>query len=347
MSFPADHLTALSRAIETVRDGDADAIHDMRVATRRVREALPLLRTQSDEHTEELRLVFRKVGRALGGARDGDVALGLLDQMEQRRPAVGTAAAAMRRDIERERLAKRSKLVKVVESTDFHEAVAELLHQVVAHGWRAMLQRRPFKRGWEGLLRQRMIDRAAMLRHRIDRAAGVYFPKRVHAVRIAAKKLRYALEIADATGLCQSGDAIEVLKETQDTLGYVHDCHLLIRRLAELETDEGTDCNTRDLLVEALESDVQEFHRRYLSQRDRLRQLADTADAAATNIPEGGHITAGLLVATTLIVPLTLLVVNGARRPARNPKPTALGALDRFNGDVTRVKHVRHMRSLP
>ncbi|PYR56807.1 MAG: hypothetical protein DMF91_21060, partial [Acidobacteria bacterium] len=167
MSFPADHLTALSRAIETVRDGDADAIHDMRVATRRVREALPLLRTQSDEHTEELRLVFRKVGRALGGARDGDVALGLLDQMEQRRPAVGTAAAAMRRDIERERLAKRRKLVKVVESTDFHEAVAELLHQVVAHGWRAMLQRRPFKRGWEGLLRQRMIDRAAMLRHRI------------------------------------------------------------------------------------------------------------------------------------------------------------------------------------
>jgi CHAD domain-containing protein len=347
MSFPADHLTALSHSIETVRDGNADAIHDMRVATRRVREALPLLRTQSDEHTEELRLIFRKVGRALGRARDGDVALSLLDQMEQRRPAVGTAAAAMRRDIERQRQAKRRKLVKVVESTDFHEAVADLLRQVVSHGWRAMLQRRPFKRGWEGLLRQRITDRAAMLRGRIDRAGGVYFPKRVHAVRIAAKKLRYALEIADETGLCHSGDAIEVLKETQDTLGYVHDCHLLVAGLAELDSDEGTDCNTRDLLVEALEGDVQEFHRRYLSQRNRLRQLADAAEAAAAKIPEGGHLTAGLVVATTLIVPLTLLVLNGARRPAGDSKPTALGALGRFNGDVTRVKHVRHMRSLP
>src|SRR2546430_1933265 len=143
MTFPADQLAALTHLIDTVREGDAEAIHDMRVATRRVREALPLLTSPSDEHTEELRRIFRRVGRALGRARDGDVALGLLDQMEQRRPAVGPAAASMRRVIEPERQARRRKLVKVVESTDFHDAVAELLHQVAAHGWRAMLQRRP------------------------------------------------------------------------------------------------------------------------------------------------------------------------------------------------------------
>jgi CHAD domain-containing protein len=286
MTFHADQLTALSQLIETVRDGDADAIHDMRVATRRVREALPLLTFQSDEHTEELRRIFRKVGRALGRARDGDVALGLLEQMEQRRPGVATAATAMRQVIERKRLAKRRRLVEVVESADFHDAVAWLLHQASAHGWRAMLQRNPLRSGWEGLLRQRITSRAATLRRRIRRAGGVYFPKPVHAVRIAAKKLRYALEIADESGVCRCGDSIELLKETQDTLGHVHDCHLLIKHLADLEADEEAGCDTRAPLVDVLEADIQEFHQRYVSQRDRLRQVADAADACAAGKPE-------------------------------------------------------------
>jgi CHAD domain-containing protein len=290
MTFPADQLAALTHLIDTVRDGDAEAIHDMRVATRRVREALPLLTSPSEEHSEELRRIFRRVGRALGRARDGDVALSLLDQMEQRRPAVGPAAAAMRRDIEPERQARRRKLVKVVESTDFHDVVAELLHQVAAHGWRAMLQRRPFKRGWEDLLRQRMAERAAMLRHRIDRAGGVYFPKQVHAVRIAAKKLRYALEIADARDVFHCGDAIDRLKETQDTLGHVHDCHLLIERLADLDPGEDTGCDTRALLAEVLEADIREFHQRYLSQRDGLRQVADTVDRCVSEKPPAGGV---------------------------------------------------------
>jgi CHAD domain-containing protein len=325
MSFPADHLTALSLFVDTVRDGNADAIHDTRVATRRVREALPLLPSQTDGHTDALRRILRKVGRALGRARDGDVALGLLQHMARRRPAVGPAAAAMRLSVERERLAERRRLVKVIESTDFHDAVAELLHQVVAHGWQVILHRRRFKAGWERLLGHRITHRASTLRRRIDRAGGVYFPNRVHAVRIAAKKLRYALEIADAAAVWRCAPAINLLKETQDTLGHAHDCQLLIERTAARETGERASGDTRDLLAEALEADVQAFHRRYLRQRDRLRRLAGAAEARASDPPQGGHFTqTGLLAAGTLIVPLALWFMSGGRRSARDTRPRPL-----------------------
>jgi len=231
----------------------------------------------------------------------------------------------MRLSVERERLAERRRLVKVIESTDFHDAVAELLHQVVAQGWQVILHPRRFKRGWERLLRQRITHRAVTLRRRIDHAGGVYLPKRVHAVRIAAKKLRYALEIADEAGVWRCGPAIALLKETQDTLGHAHDCQLLIERTAARDTGERASIDTRDLLAEALEVDVQAFHRRYLRQRDRLRRLADAAEARAADPPQNGHLArTGLLAAGTLIVPLALWLTSGGRRSARDTRLMSL-----------------------
>src|SRR5688572_4818624 len=79
-----------------IRDGDADAIHGARVATRRLRAALPILTGGSARRGEGPDEVIKTAGRALGKARDVDVAIELLDELERRSPEAAPAAATLR-----------------------------------------------------------------------------------------------------------------------------------------------------------------------------------------------------------------------------------------------------------
>src|SRR5512136_1233420 len=78
-------LAALVQEIDGVRRArDIEYIHRMRVATRRLRSALPLF----GEQITEKRSIFwfkriRKLTRALGEARDTDVQIQHLDELQQ------------------------------------------------------------------------------------------------------------------------------------------------------------------------------------------------------------------------------------------------------------------------
>ena len=88
--------TLLLRQIEkfqellpAVRDGGSTAIHDARVATRRMRELVPLVvggLMPSD--TERLDRTLRKATRRLGRARDREV---MLETLAAREPAARSA----------------------------------------------------------------------------------------------------------------------------------------------------------------------------------------------------------------------------------------------------------------
>src|SRR5205807_6865528 len=57
-----------------VRAGDPDAVHDMRVATRRIRSTLRTFRKLLDaDRTEPLRAELKWLAGLLGAVRDGDV----------------------------------------------------------------------------------------------------------------------------------------------------------------------------------------------------------------------------------------------------------------------------------
>ena len=63
------------------------------------------------------------------------------------------------------------------------------------------------------------------------RAFGAMYLPRItcaHNARIALKKFRYAVEIADATGLVPAQRAIRELKKGQDVLGELHDRQELV-----------------------------------------------------------------------------------------------------------------------
>jgi CHAD domain-containing protein len=66
---------------------------------------------------------------------------------------------------------------------------------------------------WRRDLRYTLRDRARMAAEAVDHATGVYFPRRAHAARIAIKKLRYAMEIAEQTATANLEGAIRELKK--------------------------------------------------------------------------------------------------------------------------------------
>ena len=134
----------------------------------------------------------------------------------------------------------------------------------------------------------RAARRAERLRAAIENAAGIYLPDRLHEVRIAVKKLRYALEIARELSGSRATARIRTLKRAQDLLGRMHDLEVLIARTRAVQGRAGAP-NLRlsadlDRLVRRLETECRQLHGRY------MREASVTARSAimSTRAPRHG-----------------------------------------------------------
>ena len=83
-------LHSVMSEMKGVREGKADAIHDARVGTRRLRELLPLV--LDDDRLQDTRRQFRTAGRTLGQSRELDVSLELLGRAVELAPSAGARA---------------------------------------------------------------------------------------------------------------------------------------------------------------------------------------------------------------------------------------------------------------
>ena len=69
-------------------------------------------------------------------------------------------------------------------------------------------------------------------------AAGhMYSPEQLHQVRIAAKKLRYAMELAFDGGVKSAAAPVRAVKRAQDTLGRLHDLQVLQSHVAAVQAE--------------------------------------------------------------------------------------------------------------
>jgi CHAD domain-containing protein len=122
--------------------------------------------------------------------------------------------------------------------------------------------------------------RAARLAAAIQHAGGLYLADRLHAVRVAAKKLRYALEIERELKRSKSTARITQMKRLQDLLGRMHDFEILIDRTrkvqAELAASDRKLTTELDTLIRALEGECRTDHARYMRRRASILKLCET-----------------------------------------------------------------------
>ena len=97
MSLLREEVATLESYLSAVRDGDPEVIHQARVATRRIRELLPLTAEgRRSDTVDELADEFRSVGRSLGAVRDADVQTALLRSLETRIPGATPTLVLLR-----------------------------------------------------------------------------------------------------------------------------------------------------------------------------------------------------------------------------------------------------------
>ena len=267
-------IHTLRDTLPGVFDGLATSVHDARIATRRIRELLPLLGDpKRRKPIEDLRSRFKRVGGSLGRVRDADVRVTLLASLETRMPHAAPALVVLRQQREHERLTLLRKLVKRLERLDAVRLI-EMLddHRLSPAGPVAWALRAGAT--WKRDLRDTVQGRAVETAEAIEHATGVYFPHRVHAARIAIKKMRYAMEIAHEVGGGDRSAAIRELKKAQDVLGDLHDRQELVDNLVETcPADKPEIVSQVSLLKQVIDAETHDLHGRYLARRAAILEI--------------------------------------------------------------------------
>jgi CHAD domain-containing protein len=263
-----------------VESGEVGAVHRMRVASRRLRELLPILQLDSAA-VRKMSKRLRKAARRLGTVRELDVLLTLIDELHGARPS----DKALRRIVQALRKAR-------------EEAGRRLVHKDVAGDLRRVekkleglaadldhLDRGRSRGGWRWAIDARVAHRASLLKEAIREAGSMYVPDRIHGVRLAIKKLRYGLELsAEAAGLKETPE-LRALKRGQELLGRLRDLQVLMERVrreqAAMTPPDLAAWRELDALVTTLENNCRRLHARYVRQRTTLSSICDRLSVRA------------------------------------------------------------------
>ena len=270
-------LSYLSAQVAEVRRNDPlvrcdlpDAIHAMRVATRRLRSALATFRPLVDrEVTDPLRDELRWLNRALGPARDTEVMHARLRAMLADEPA-GLTRGRARQHVDRELRADYRRTfadaVAALASPRYFALLDSLDELVASPPWTGPASK-PARKLLPGLVRRDW----KRLRRRVKRAAASETPdqreERLHDVRKAARRARYAAESVEPLCGKDARRFAKLLKRLQSVLGDHHDTVVTRDRLRDLATSasrSGLDSFTFGVLhvrAEAGEADLERTYR--------------------------------------------------------------------------------------
>lgn len=281
-------LEAFVGEIEGVRAAqDIEHIHRMRVASRRLRAALPLFKSCFPK--KKFRLWMRelqKITRALGDARDADVQIAFLGRLQDEKtrqqgenPPDVSRVAADPVDVETILLTrlkkKRQKLqgsvlsaLENLERSSIPEDMRAACNEVNARAGNA--RTKPVLYGIPPVSAARISDRLFTL---MEYERHVYNPDAVaehHAMRIAAKKLRYTMEVYAPLYRRNLKKPLIRVKKIQEILGDLHDCDVWIDTVtAMLLTERSSPGNDPS---PGMEGRRVTSYRHFLSDREKDRR---------------------------------------------------------------------------
>jgi CHAD domain-containing protein len=236
-----NHAERLRVRESEMRDGDPDGIHQMRVEARRLRTALAVYRPLLDaERALALQGELRWLGTTLSPARDLEVVEGHLSEAigaEPRSLMAGPVRMLPRRRLREAADPAREAAFAAIDSTRYAELQTLLGTFVDDPPWSPRADRpaanqlpKRLAKPWRRI--QRRVDAVSTAEPRDHDTA-------LHDIRKAAKRLRYACDVA-APALGPKIERISRKAERiQDILGHHHDMVVLRQWLRRLARDPG------------------------------------------------------------------------------------------------------------
>lgn len=268
---------ALKQHLPSAIDGNGTGVHHARVASRRLREAVPVLGMEATpKKAAKAERKIRKVTRALGAVRELDVTISVLDELAEKGTLPRLGLEEVRTHVVEERERRRAKMLKRLAKVDLEKLDRRLTEVAAA------LQD-PGAEQWREALTTRLTKRGKALVKAIGCAGQLYNPERLHQVRIATKKLRYGLEIAADTGVSSAAAQLRHLKRTQETLGRLHDLQVLEAHVAAVEArpvERVLPPGSLAAISRALEDACRYLHGRYVAAAPALLGVVDATRTA-------------------------------------------------------------------
>ncbi|WP_051640101.1 CHAD domain-containing protein [Cellulomonas sp. URHE0023] len=215
-AYLARHARRLVRSEPGLRAGDGDAVHDARTATRRIRAALAAY----GDDQEPLRAALRELGHALGAARDPAVELHALRRiLDAEHPDHVRGPVALRID---------------EDLTAARQAGLDLLGGLLGRAWVDLVRLldevtdspphvRDLRTGARSAWRR--LDRTV---DALGTVADDELDESLHEVRKAARRARYASEVAAAAFGRPARKSAKRARALQRVLGEQHDA--VVRR---------------------------------------------------------------------------------------------------------------------
>jgi len=225
-----DATAARSRLLGST---DPEALHDYRVALRRLRSCSRAYRKQlrSTVSRKSLRRL-RRLARGTNRGRDLEVHLAWL--IEQRDSVGEAEQPGVSWVLERLTAAKRGTWDEMLrlDATLFPKVHDRLVAQLSAFRTTIRLDADPRRRSTAAVTASRVRAASRRLKRRLLGIHGYFSATAIHRARIAAKHLRYLLE-PFAAGVPDGEAVIDQLKTLQSALGDVHDAHVFLAELRE------------------------------------------------------------------------------------------------------------------
>lgn len=215
---------------------DPEGVHSMRVASRRLRSALrdflPYLPKQS--FNSELKR-FKRIADALGGVRDRDVALLALEEIEKHIPAASSAAFKQHVEkLKKLREQPRKELKAVLAKSELKTLetnFAAALEEATASADRK--KKRNSSLTFAAMSQATILDRLKEFEKRSDGLFKPFDIEALHDLRIAAKRLRYAIETLGPCFRHSISVHAKRAARIQTALGDLHDCDCWIESIGK------------------------------------------------------------------------------------------------------------------
>ena len=261
--------TAMLRARERP---DADAVHDLRVAIRRLRACLTAFpQVFRRRPAQRLRRRLRRVFRRAGAVRDADIAIEMQGELGK-----------LDRGLVKQRKSQAKRLRRLLRKRRIRKA----LHHVRRLGGNLKKDRREAA----GVAAAAFADQLnALLAHGRALVAAEAEPAALHRLRIEVKKVRYAAEIFRPLLDANVEAILDDLSRLQTMLGEIQDCATALRLLPGGDTGPAAQLPAAELKEKQrrLQSQFFKHWRECVDapaeiERRRPRHGAATASGSAT-----------------------------------------------------------------